>query len=116
MTLFDDRERAFELKFVHDLEMEFRARLMRNRMMAEWAAEQMKLSREETRKYVHDNVAALIRKIDDLELLERIRVDMNSRGIAVDERQLRSLVDGFAARAMESLGAVPENGPRRHAP
>src|SRR6056297_3171379 len=41
MSIFDDRENAYENKFAHDAEMEFRAEAMRNRAIAYWAAELM---------------------------------------------------------------------------
>ena len=38
MTTFDDREAAFEAKFAHDEQMQFLARMRRNRFMAVWAS------------------------------------------------------------------------------
>jgi len=38
MTTFDNRENAFENKFAHDEEMQFLARMRRNRFMAVWAS------------------------------------------------------------------------------
>ena len=36
MTQFDDRERAFETKFAHDEQMNFRIIARRNRLLGEW--------------------------------------------------------------------------------
>ena len=47
MTQFDDRERAFEAKFAHDEEMQFRISARRNRLLGEWAARQMGLTEAE---------------------------------------------------------------------
>jgi hypothetical protein len=41
MTTFDDRENAFENKFAHDAEMQFRADARRNKLLGLWAAELM---------------------------------------------------------------------------
>ena len=38
MTTFDDRENAFEAKFAHDSEMQFRAEARRNKLVGLWAA------------------------------------------------------------------------------
>ncbi len=38
MTTFNDRERAFESKFAHDTEMQFKAEARRNRLLGLWAA------------------------------------------------------------------------------
>lgn len=38
MTTFDDRENAFESKFAHDADMQFRAEARRNKLLGLWAA------------------------------------------------------------------------------
>lgn len=38
MPSFDDRERAFESKFAHDADMQFRAEARRNKLVGLWAA------------------------------------------------------------------------------
>ena len=38
MTTFNDRESAFENKFAHDEEMQFKASARRNRLLGLWAA------------------------------------------------------------------------------
>ena len=38
MTTFDDRENAFEAKFAHDGEMQFKAEARRNKLLGLWAA------------------------------------------------------------------------------
>ena len=45
MTTFDDREQAFENKFAHDQELEFKATARRNRMLGLWAGGLMTLFR-----------------------------------------------------------------------
>ncbi len=40
MTTFDERETAFEAKFAHDQEMQFKANARRNKYLGLWAAEQ----------------------------------------------------------------------------
>ncbi|KFI33051.1 aldolase [Haematobacter missouriensis] len=39
MTMFADRERAFEAKFAHDAELNFRAEARRNKLLGLWAAD-----------------------------------------------------------------------------
>ena len=47
MSGFTDRERAFESKFAHDTEMQFRAEARRNKLLGLWAAELMGKSGDE---------------------------------------------------------------------
>lgn len=39
MSTFDDRENAFENKYAHDQEMQFKAEMRRNKLVGLWAAE-----------------------------------------------------------------------------
>ena len=41
MTTFDDREHAFEAKYAHDAEMQFKAEARRNKLAGLWAADLM---------------------------------------------------------------------------
>ncbi len=51
MTTFDDRERAYEAKFAHDAELNFKAEARRNRLLGEWAAALLGKSGDEARSY-----------------------------------------------------------------
>lgn len=51
MTTFDERERAFEAKFVFDAEMQFRAEARCNRLLGEWAAGLLGKSEDEAQSY-----------------------------------------------------------------
>ncbi len=41
MTTFEDRERAFEAKYAHDEEFRFLVTARRDKLFAQWAAEQL---------------------------------------------------------------------------
>jgi hypothetical protein len=38
MTTFDDREKAFEKKYEHDQELQFKVNTRRNKLLGLWAA------------------------------------------------------------------------------
>ncbi len=54
MSTFDDRERAFESKFAHDTEMQFRAEARRNKLVGLWAAGLLGKSGDEAAEYAHE--------------------------------------------------------------
>ncbi|SLN62652.1 hypothetical protein PEL8287_03425 [Roseovarius litorisediminis] len=56
MTTFDDRESAFENKFAHDEEMNFRAEARRNKLLGLWAAELMGKTGEDADAYAKEVV------------------------------------------------------------
>lgn len=58
MTDFKDRERAEEAKFAMDEDTQFRVTARRNRLLGQWAAEQMGLSAVEAEAYAKAVVQA----------------------------------------------------------
>jgi len=89
MTQFDDRERAFESKFAHDEQMNFRIVARRNRLVGEWAARKMGLSEEETASYAKDVVRADFEEAGDDDVVRKLIGDLTSAGVDIDEAQIR---------------------------
>lgn len=52
MTIFDDRGRAQEAKFVLDAELRFKADARRNRLLAEWAAGVLGKAGKDAEEYI----------------------------------------------------------------
>ena len=52
MTSFDERENAFEAKFAHDSELQFKAEARRNKIVAQWAAGLLGKTNDEISAYV----------------------------------------------------------------
>ena len=89
MSQFDDRERAYEAKFAHDEEMNFRIIARRNRLVGEWAARNMDLSDEETASYAKDVVRADFESAGEDDVVRKVLGDLTSAGVEVDEAQIR---------------------------
>ena len=88
MTQFDDRERAFEAKFAHDEEMQFRITARRNRLLGEWAARQMGLSEAETESYAKDVVRADFENAGDHDVIRKVLGDLTSAGVECNEEKV----------------------------
>lgn len=58
MTTFDDRENAFENKFAHDAEMQFRAEARRNKLAGLWAADLLGKTGDDATAYAMEVVSA----------------------------------------------------------
>jgi hypothetical protein len=58
MTTFDDRENAFENKFAHDEEMQFKAEARRNKLMGLWVAELLGKTGDDADAYAKEVVKA----------------------------------------------------------
>lgn len=94
MTSFDDRERAFEAKFAHDEEMQFRIIARRNKLLGLWAAEKMGLSDVEANAYAADVVRADFEEAGDEDVIRKVLGDLTGAGVAVDDAQIREAL-GF---------------------
>ena len=89
MSLFEERERAFELMFAYDEEMRFRALARRNCLFASWAAEHLGLSGDERENYLRAMVKAVVVPENEERLIERVREDLSARGCPATEQQIR---------------------------
>ena len=58
MSTFDSREQAFEAKFAHDEEMQFKAQARCNKLLGLWAAEMLGKSGDAAEAYAKTVVTA----------------------------------------------------------
>ncbi len=89
MTSFDDRERSFEAKFARDEEMAFRITARRNRLLGQWAAAEMRLTREEADAYATALVHADLEGGGDDDVVRKLVGDMTAAGLDHDEATVR---------------------------
>ncbi|MEY8830732.1 DUF1476 domain-containing protein [Sedimentitalea sp. XS_ASV28] len=82
MSTFDDRERAFENKFAHDEEMQFRAVARRNRLLGLWAAELLGKSGDEAEAYAKTVVIADFEEAGHEDVVRKLAADLGTRADA----------------------------------
>ena len=104
MTNFEDRERAFEAKFAHDEEMQFRITARRNRLLGEWAATKMGLNAAETDAYAKAVVQADFEEAGDEDVIRKLVGDLTGAGVDIDEAAVRI--------ALEEHAVLPSPMPR----
>lgn len=105
MTTFDDREKAFERKFVHDEELRFRATARRNKLFGLWAAEKMGLSGTEADEYAKTVVKADLQEAGDEDVLRKVNGDLTAKGAAVADTELRGKLVDLMAEAIQQIEA-----------
>ncbi len=103
MTTFDDREKAFEAKFVRDEEMMFRVHARRNRLLGVWAAERMGLDAAETEAYAKSVVQADFEEAGDEDVVRKLLGDLTSAGVDIDEAEIRAALDAKSVDARRQL-------------
>ena len=93
MSDFKDREKAFENKFAHDQELEFKAQARRNKLLGLWAAELMGLGGEEADVYAKEVVKADLEEAGDEDVFRKIRGDFDARGVEQSDHQMEQLLE-----------------------
>jgi len=87
MAIFDDRENAFENKFAHDAEMQFKAEARRNKLVALWAADLLGKSEDEAKAYVTEVIHADFEEAGDDDVVRKLVADL---GAKADEATIRA--------------------------
>ena len=86
MTTFDDREHAFEAKFAHDSEMQFRAEARRNKLVGLWAAGLMGKADEAATAYAMEVVSADLEEAGDEDVVRKVVADLAGKASAEEVR------------------------------
>lgn len=84
MTTFDDREHAFEAKFAHDSEMQFRAEARRNKLVGLWAAGLLGKSGDAATDYAMTVVSADFEEAGIEDVVRKVAADLAGKA-SVDE-------------------------------
>jgi hypothetical protein len=105
MTTFEEREKAFERKFVRDQELKFKAEARRNKMLAEWAAEKLGLVGPAIEDYVKAVRKADLAEKGDHDLFRKLRKDFDDNGVDVADEEIRRAMLDFLAEAVRQVDA-----------
>ena len=100
MSTFDDRENAFENKYAHDAEMQFKAEARRNKLLGLWAAGLLGKSEEDAKTYAMDVVKADFEEAGDEDVYRKVAGDLGDRA---DEKTIRSKMIELMSEAKRQL-------------
>ncbi len=87
MATFDDRKDAFENKYAHDADMQFKAEARRNRLLGLWAAGLLGKSGDDAAAYAKEVVASDFEEAGDEDVYRKVSSDL---GTKADERTIRT--------------------------
>lgn len=76
MTTFDDREHAFEAKYAHDADMQFRAEARRNKLTGLWAAGLLGKSGDEAAEYAMSVVNSDFEEAGIEDVVRKVAADL----------------------------------------
>ena len=86
MSSFDDRENAFEAKFAHDADMQFKASARRNKLLGLWASQLLGKSADEAEAYARDVIKADFEEAGDDDVLRKVAGDLGDKADAATIR------------------------------
>jgi hypothetical protein len=103
MTTFDGREKAFEDKYKHDQELQFKVEVRRNKLLGLWVAEMLGLSGADAEAYAKEVVAADFEEPGDADLIRKIQGDAAPKNLDLSEHRIRKKMDELIAIAKEQI-------------
>jgi len=103
MVEFTKRREAFEGKFAHEESLRFKAIARRNKLLGLWAARQLGKSGEEAEAYASTVLLADFEEPGDDDVIRKVVSDLDAAGVAVDEGQVRRVMDDLMVRATDEI-------------
>lgn len=104
MTNFDDRENAFESKFAHDANMQFRAEARANKLLGLWAADLLGKSGQDAADYAITVVSADFEEAGNEDVVRKVAADLAGKASADEIRaKLTALLPEAKAQLMAEL-------------
>lgn len=100
MTTFEDRENAFENKFAHDAEMQFRAEARRDRLLGLWAADLLGKTGDEAEAYAKAVIKSDLEEPGDEDVFRKLSADLGDKA---DEATIRNQMAALLAKAKAQL-------------
>lgn len=104
MTTFNDRENAFENKFAHDAEMQFKAEARRNKLLGLWAAELLGKSGEAAAEYAKEVIRSDFEEAGDEDVFRKVAGDLGDKATEATIRaKMADLMSQAKAQLMQEL-------------
>ncbi|SFS56477.1 hypothetical protein SAMN04488040_0980 [Sulfitobacter marinus] len=100
MSTFNDRENAFENKFAHDSEMQFKAEARRNKLLGLWAAGLLGKTGDDASAYAAEVVKSDFEEAGEEDVYRKVSGDLGSRA---DEATIRAKMAELTTEAKAQL-------------
>lgn len=104
MSGFDDREQAYEKKFVHDEKISFAVEARLSKLYGLWAAEKLGLSGENAKTYASDVVAANLEEPGFDDVLRKVRKDFDEKGLDISDHVMEVELQNALVEARKQIG------------
>lgn len=103
MTKFDDREHAFEKKFVLDAEQTFRVEARRNKMLGLWVAGLLGKTDADVDAYALEVIKSDMEEPGDEDVFRKVKQDLISSGIKIPDVEIRERMNVLMTEARSQI-------------
>ena len=103
MTTFNDREKAFEDKYKHDQELQFRVEVRRNKLLGLKVAELIDLKGDAADAYAKEVVASDFEEAGDEDVFRKVFADLQAKNVDFSEHRLRKLMEDLREDAKNQV-------------
>ena len=103
MTTFNDREKAFEDKYKHDQELQFKVEVRRNKLLGIWVAELIGLEGADAEAYAKEVVASDFEEPGDDDVVRKVMGDLEAKGQEMTEHRLRKKMGELLIEAKQQV-------------
>jgi len=93
MNNFNDREKGFERKFANDQEVEFKISAKRNKLLATWVANILKLNEDQKKIYIAEVIKSDFQEAGDHDVFKKIKKDLEGKNI--QDTEIRQKMSEF---------------------
>ena len=97
MGSFDEREKGFEKKFVHDEELQFKISARKNKYLGEWASKILGYKDEKVQEYIQSVIKSDFAEAGDDDVFRKLKKDLENHNISDEE--LRKKMDELNEKA-----------------
>jgi hypothetical protein len=96
--MLNERENAFEAKYAHDQELQFKLIAKRNKLLALWAAALLGKEGDAVDAYVLEVIKSDFEETGDDDVMRKVATDLV--GTEYDEKEVRKKMDAFLSDVM----------------
>ncbi|MCV6593043.1 MAG: DUF1476 domain-containing protein [Silicimonas sp.] len=100
MSTFDERESAFENKFAHDAEMQFKAEARRNKLLGLWVAEKLGKTGDDAAAYATEVVKSDFEEAGHEDVYRKVAGDLGDKA---SEEEIRAKMAALLAEAKAQI-------------
>ena len=97
MSTFDDRQKSFEKKFVHDEELQFKVSARRNKYIGQWASQILGYDQEKEKEYIQAVIKSDFEEAGDEDVFRKLKSDLADHNISDEE--IRKKMDELNEKA-----------------